>query len=395
VPGPKSSAHLRGEISKGVYLPNYNTNKITVLGALFFTIFFSFLVSLKAYSEDLGDFSGPSAVVFGDSIASGAATHSKMEFDGDVLWEILNGRRDVTAQKVDTPILTELELEPPTLVFPTQSEIMNHPFTTSSEVLMQSLGSLFLNTEEYSWAYQVSRKLGVSGKKVYFASSNGARSADFSVQVQRFLTRSKGSLPKYIFVMFTGNDLCSPYGQGVTSPDLFHANLESGLKMLSEASHHLEGTRVFLAGVLPITQLYQSSSILDKKVRAHGAEVSCRELRESSFVRPESNPPKHAIPAMFTQIFPPNPSLMCPNLFAPEKSMKDQISELATTAGLYRDQIEKLHSAFAGKSNTFKVEYLKDLQKLTLAGEDIAQDCFHLSVQGQSKVAAKVLETMK
>jgi len=333
-------------------------------------------------------------VVFGDSIASGAATHPVMEFDGDVLWEILNGQKDVSPRKTDLPFLADFELDTPQIVLPTSSEVMNHPLVASSEILMQSLGSLFLNTEEYSWAYQVAKKLGVPGKKIFFASTNGARSANFSVQVQRFLSLSGGKLPKFIFVMFTGNDLCSPYGDGVTSAELFHSNMEAGIKMLSDGIQHPEGTRLVLAGILPITQLYQSASIMDKKVKAHGKEVSCRELRETSFMRPESTPAKNLIPAKFSQVFPPNPSLMCPNLFAPEKLMKDQISEVATTASLYRDQLETMVKGFSSKTKGFTIDYIRDLSKLTLDASDIATDCFHLSILGHQKIASKVLATM-
>ncbi len=367
-------------------MPNYNTTVASILMYLFF--------SLEAKSAEIADVSGPSAVVFGDSIASGAATHPAMEFDGDVLWEILSGQKSVSPQKADVPFLGDLELDPPSVVLPTPSEVMNHPLIASSEILMQTIGSVFLNTEEYSWGYQVARKQGVPGKKIFFASSNGARSGNFSVQVQRFLSLSGGKLPKFVFVMLTGNDLCSPYGNGVTSPELFHSNIEAAIKLLGSAVPHPEGTRLILAGILPITQLYQSASILDKKVKAHGKEVSCRDLRESSFARPEGTAAKYLIPAQFSQVFPPNPSLMCPNLFAPEKLMKDQISEVATTASLYRDKLASIALASSGKTKGLSVEYVGELSKITLDAADIAQDCFHLSAVGHSKIASKVIESM-
>ena len=367
-------------------MPNYNTIRSLILCYLFF--------SFDAKSAEFADVSGPSAVVFGDSIASGAATHPALEFDGDVLWEILNGQKSVSPRKAPVTFLGEMELDAPSIVLPTSSEVMNHPLAASSEILMQTLGSVFLNTEEYSWGYQVARKHGVPGKKIFFASTNGARSGNFSSQVQRFLSLSGGKLPKLIFVMFTGNDLCSPYGDGVTSPELFHSNIEAAIKLLASGAPHSEGTRLVLAGMLPITQLYQSASILDKKVKAHGREVSCRDLRESSFARPEGTPAKYLIPAQFSQVFPPNPSLMCPNLFAPEKLMKDQISEVATTASLYRDQLESIASTYSGKTKGVSIEYIRELSKLTLDASDIAQDCFHLSAAGHSKIASKVIDIM-
>ncbi len=341
------------------------------------------------------DLSGASAVIFGDSVASGAATHPALEYNGDVLWDILSGKVDVSAKSSDIPHIGGLELERPHIVFLSESEIANHPFDSTTILLTQSLSSIFLNTEEYSWGYQLARKLGASGSKIYFASTNGAQSADFLKQVQRFLTVSGGQLPKYIFVMFTGNDLCSLYGTGMTSAEIYSSNIEAGLSLLTAMTPHPEGTNIVLAGILPVTQVYQSTSILDHKVKAYGNEVTCRELRETKFLRPESVQPKYAATAMFSQLFPPNPSLMCPSLFAVDKVMKDQISEVATTAGLYRDGLEKLAATYRKKSNGFSVRYLKSLSNMKLEGSDIAQDCFHLSIDGQSKVAERLFTELK
>jgi lysophospholipase L1-like esterase len=356
------------------------------------------LIAIALFYTRVGyavDLSGTSVVIFGDSVASGAASHPAIEYSGDVLWEVLNGEVDVTAKAGDVPFLNGLELERPRIIYLSESEIANHPLESTTTLLTQSISSIFLNTEEYSWGYQVGRKLGAPGSKIFFASTNGAQSADFLKQVQRFLTVSAGQLPKYIFVMFTGNDLCSIYGMGMTNADLYYSNIEAGLNLITEMPPHPEGTNIVLAGILPVTQVYQSQSILDHKVKAHGKEVTCRELRESKFLRPEGVQPKYAVTALFSQIFPPNPSLMCPSLFAEDKVMKSQISDVATTAGLYRDALDRLANAYRKKVSGFNVSYLKDLSSIKLEGKDIAQDCFHLSIEGQSKVAEKIFGAIK
>lgn len=366
-----------------------------VFQKFFCTILLPYQAILTANSAFGLDFTAPSAVIFGDSISVGAATHPILEFDGPLIWEALNGRVDVSPNPADVPWLGGQALEAPELTLPTKKEIIFSPFQASSDILSQALTAHFLNTEEYSWGYQVAKKLGISGSNIVVSGFGGARVKDFSTQVLRFLERSKGQLTQYVFVTFTGNDLCSTPTYQITEPEVFESYMARGLEMLKAAKPHPEGTTIVLTNILPLTQLALDQELLTKSVKAFGKSVTCRELRESSFLPPKDYTKQSTVGMLLPpQLFPPNPAFMCPNLFAPEKFMKENLAEIATTANLYRDSLSKLNSTFKNDGKNIRLVFVKETSAITLKPDDIAVDCFHLSAAGQRKIGEIALKNL-
>lgn len=362
----------------------YQGQTCLMVGILLF-----FMSTSRVFGIDL---QAPSAVIFGDSIAVGAATHPSLEFDGGVIWEALNGKVDVAAQSSHVPALSGLTLEKPLVTLPTRTEVIETPIETASNIISQSLMSLFLNTEEYSHGYQVAKRLGVSGSNIVVSAFGGARMRDFSIQVQRFLETTQGQLTKYVFITFTGNDLCSTPSFSITEPEDFEHQLVHGLERLKAAIPHPDGTVIVMTNMLPITKLAQDASILNKSVKAYGSMKTCRELRETGFLPPKEYVHQSAVAKVLPpQLFPPNPSFMCPNLFAPEKSMKENLTEIATTSGIYREVMERVSKTFQSDSKNIKLLFVKEAAAMDLKPEDIAVDCFHLSATGQSKLSDMIM----
>lgn len=283
--------------------------------------------------------------------------------------------------------------------------------------LLSSTSYRYFSTPQYSWSYQLGRRLNYSPEAILIGAEEGARVDRLWRQADR-LIRHQRYLPGEIFILFTGNDLCAPRFELTTRASEFASSLKQGLEYFQRnARPNPKGTRVSVVSFLNLSQLLTKESILNHRVKAHGEMATCRELRQRGFA-PRSEQDLSQLPPAglaLSHIFPPNPTRLCPTLFALEaplastrrgpgegqslrlderrKKTNEKISTISTRIRSYRDESQQVIKAMQAKTtanSALSWRYL-DLSFVDFEGEDMAADCFHLSPAGHSKITAAVL----
>lgn len=377
--------------------------------------------------------------ILGDSLSTGAATHSALAFDGDSLWDVFKHVVSVNEEK--TPEISAF-LGPVDLGKPGSLWYSEREFRGGMEWVFRHffkrLSNEYLNTGAYSWGYLAARKVGFSPENILIAGENGARMADLSRQIDRVLDATQKRLPEKIYILFSGNDLCATHIKLLTPPESYKKSLLDGLKYLfRNGEPAANGTEVIVVGFLGVTQLLVSEEILDKNILAFGQQMSCRQLRAKNYQSPILDPTKvrNEETVYFSHMMPPNPSGYCPTLFAlpmlargevglfsgtadtkPEQDQSTKKNEPWKLSGRTKARVDEMVSLLSGRvrqfrtasveavrealdwarndfpSKNIKISYLYDTEKLVFEADDIAQDCFHLSPKGHIKIAKKLIE---
>ncbi len=364
------------------------------------------------------DLDALSIAVLGASESLGAGAHPDLRFDPDFIWDVMRGEHVLKLE--GTPELDEFigkDREAPHVLWQGKRDFRGALDWVVTN-LIHAFSQIFLDTEEYSFGYILARKLGAKGKDIYLAAELGAKMSALRSQAERLLNYSGGQLPEKMFIFFTGNDLCAHSFDQITTSEDFGQSLRRGLEFLiRNGKPHPRGTSVYVVGFLSATQVLLEQSIKDKQVWAFGQQVSCQALKERGFsAQMPMLARKHPESIYFAHYLPPNPVQLCPTFFAlpqlarnemgffammDEKEAKKQLLQkeeemISTLSGRirnYRMQTEKvvgeiehlMQKVVSEKKMSFY--HLKSTQSLDITGDDMATDCFHLSVNGQLKVA--------
>ena len=366
---------------------------------------------------------GKGVAIIGDSFSTGAATSEHLRFDPDELWDILKGQKSLNPSEVPPQIkqyLGQVDLDPP-FYLKNSSREFSGAFDWMVSNIYRKFNQLFLNSEQYSWAYLLAKKLAYAGDDIYIAAENGARVASILRQADRILDHLQGHLPEEIFIFFTAYDLCAPNVNFMTTAHAYQNSLLKGLKYLVVNGTPPEaGVRVSIVSYMNMGHLLLNSSVLNKEVTAFAKTSTCRTLRQNHFMPDEQAKNVRNLESLyFSHALPPNPAKYCPTMFGVPPINEDTPSKLADldmSKPVYTDSIgrkknEEIQSALANhvrhyrhasknavehmqgwtqkhhprKKFTFQV--LDQTELIDFQGADIAQDCFHLSLDGQIKLS--------
>jgi lysophospholipase L1-like esterase len=369
------------------------------------------LVSLSPVQAE--DLSYPfDAVLLGDSISTGGGTHPALKFDTDNLWEVFNGRisaaPDIAHYSPENQALfSGGSLPAPRRLWPTMREFFGGPDWVYRH-LLATLSQKYLDTEEYSWGYLTAKQLGMNPARLAMAAEDGARMASMPRQIDRILQAGSGRLPANIFVFYTGNDLCGLDPSLMTTAADYAQHLERGLMYLARAhagSGDMSVLNVWVLSFMSMGQLLDSRDILDKKIFAFGRETTCAALRKAGY-RPETPGLATKVPPdawYFAMAMPPNPAAFCPTVFMPDRFAGHSVSTLANRIRDYREAEAKVVAAFhklseknpAGPHSRIRLRHLKATAGLQFSAEEVGEDCFHLSLRGQEKVAKAVADEIR
>lgn len=383
-----------------------------------------------------------SITILGDSISTGAGAHEQLSFDGDTLWDIFKGKLkiDIKPSPELRKYVKDGDFSPPKYLWFSTREYTGS-FEWVSNHLMRAFSATFLNSEEYSWGYLTGKALGAKSQNIVFAGENGARVSQINRQLDRVLDASSGVLSDKIFIVFSGMDLCSLSTSLITSEADYKERLLKGIKYLANNGKAASnGTEVVVLGFLGMTQLIVDESILNKKVKAFGQDMTCRQLRAQQF-QPEAplSSARHQETLLMNHIFPPNPARYCPTLFAlpllahtssgffsaPEENTSGQTEKKTSSVDKYQlspglqTKVDELLSMVASRIRQYRqaseaaireanlwrtsahpqknisFRYLDGLEKLQFEAADVTHDCFHISKKGHMKIADLVLQEIK
>lgn len=396
-------------------------------------LFFTLLVCIF-FSSSLANGrieSSQSIAIMGDSIATGGGIHPAIKFDFKIIWDILLGKTQVHSIEAFSDLLKEFAIDganpgKPNVLWPASREYKSG-LEWVAQNLLHSLANLYLNTEQLSFGYLLGRSLGAAPDDIYIAAYNGARMRDLSRQADRLITATEGKLPRNILVFFTGNDLCAQKISLMTSSADFGSHLEKGLRyLIKNGSPHPQGTNIYVMSYLGVVQLLLNPSILDKKLVAFGENTTCSALRDRGY-RPEDvqaaihDAPPESI--YLSNYLPPNPALLCPTIMAlpsfayneigpftgfgqknRQELIREQIksrvdtmiADLSTRVRSYQATSSQVVRNLQGLSVTgISLHFVGETSEIELTDNDIAADCFHLSVHGQIKIAKTLQNKLK
>ena len=353
---------------------------------------FLFLSSCLALSAANAQ-SGFVTAFLGDSIATGAVAHASLKLDDRALTEVFEGRVLVApdAATLEQRIArgyTFAGSDAPRRLAPSLREFAGPGSWAFHNALMQ-FSRRFLDMEEHAWSYLVGRELGSAASDVLIAAEDGARSLAGAAQARRVLEATQGALPRHVFALFTGNDLCgADLGQATAAAD-YGAGLTQTLRTL--ARHGVagsQGTDIWLVNPISVLQLVRSPAILAKQVSAHGSVTTCGAL----YGLPSSAMERLASAFPFV---PQTPTDYCPTLFRDARLNVTAQTVLANRIAEYRRQITNVVSSSPlAIPNGIRVHQIAATDEWLLGPDDIANDCFHLSYEGQMRLGQIILGSM-
>lgn len=330
--------------------------------------------------------------VVGDSISTGALSNDVTTLDPDVVWEILEGgKKDKGSDTRSNPTVLKYS-----------KRELSDPVSWIFKNFLASASSVYFNSEENSWASLVAENLGIKGSNVLVAAKNGAKAESSILQIERILSHTGSVAPDVLLLLYSGNDLCSQKHL-ITLPEQYIVSIENSLDyFFKNATPKVSNGLVVLPAPLNIVQFAKEKNILNKMVPAFGGQMSCGELRDRGYRPASGYKPKNPLSESLAGTFPPTPVMFCPSLFNKSISNSELLSYIGTTSKAYRIELQKLAdrmqaklkaNAYDGFQN-WKVVYSSGSDELIFSDEDVGNDCFHLSVKGQKRLADKVLKDL-
>jgi lysophospholipase L1-like esterase len=347
--------------------------------------------------------------IIGDSISTGGAVHPELYYSPVALWRVFQGQQKVPADTVLIPSREKYNLgnetvaTTPQVLWPSIREKVDGGSWLFAHIGI-AIARDFFNTEEFSFGYLVGRALGVEGSRISVAAENGARAEKGYIQADRLLRASGGELPEHVIISFTGNDLCARSFDEMTDAKIFEDDYFRALVYLAVNGKSSQ-SKIYVPAFLNAASLVYEESILNKKIKFYDEEVTCQEARKQMFTAKSYKTPddvaNNPLFAAFAKFLPPNPVLLCPTLFQPYAKEEQRTSTIANRIRSFREAQEKAVERAAAwlqknqPDRNLKFLFLPKAGQIAFTGDDVAGDCFHLSVNGQAKIADAILDDIK
>lgn len=358
--------------------------------------------------------------ILGDSISVGSLAHPTIQWDLPTLERnILSGPRvpflEAYAEDFrslvegpDGRVLTPKRLWESTNEFPPPV-----PWQKSFELGLKAnfIGGN-IDVEEYGWGFLLGRALEYPPSDILLAGESGNRSGDTKRQALRLLLATQNKIPDAVFVFFTGNDLCSLdlNDDPRRTEEDFAIRIFNGLAELVKAAGGENHGHIYVMSHLDIADLVDSEGILEKKVYAFGGERTCREFRGfNPKTQNASKLVKNEGVITLTRLLGwgdnlPSAKELCRSVFNSEKGSPDYGKHLpqlriqnralqdgaAQAVKMTRELVHQMD-----KDAFLTVTLLESPKTFVAAAEDLANDCFHLSLRGQEKLTRLVRNELR
>lgn len=380
-------------------------------------LLFTFVLALNSLVTH-----GGSIGFIGDSFALGTASHPDLKADIKQLAAVMSGDIPLNV-KEDSRLVSfgvKDNRELPQLLWPSIREF----YSSIEWVYAHLMGAFmykFLNTPQYAWSYLVGRKKQSDPKNIYIAADLNAGVEDIPRLIDRLL-QAKKEVPEQLFIFMTKTDVCSSSLELMTGSESFGDTLFKGFEYLvRNGKVSAEGTKVYVPYFLPLTQMITKESLLQRKIGVGTSSMSCQDFHKNGFqVKPTTEDlPLEAL--YLSALLPKNHAGTCPTLFGQDhlalsqvsffgsfdenkrqaevkKYKAELLSSLATRIRNFREQtslaVDRANKWAKEKFPEKKISFhiIKGTGDLEFEGTDLAEDCFHLSLDGQIKVANAVLK---
>lgn len=346
-------------------------------------------------------------LVLGDSLSTGAVTHPDFQLDYDdiVVRAIHGDRMQPNAAMVDGAPSTAVLAKPVRIGAP-----MKEVFSMGGDDKAAAALLKVIEWPELSWESQLGRREQRDVERIMIAARNGGRTADAKDEVDTWLKaeRENGktpTLPREIMVFFSGNDLCRAEDahDGPTPPEQYRAGLKAAVEaLLSGAQAPAEGTKLVFVSHLDILQLVRTPELFAaKRIKLTDTqgphELSCAEFMKAHQDDRSIFTSKGTESALLRYTY--HPMNNCHSVLAhahgldPAKA-KVKLEDLEADMRAYREQLAALVDELKADQRLgtagIEVKLVKATESLKVEPEDLANDCFHLSVAGQKKLSEAI-----
>lgn len=360
---------------------------------------------------------GPMAFL-GDSLTTGAVSHPAQGLGRYKLLDLLRGKQPMTIPEDFAQIQTGLGLQTldfdqhpyPRRMGPSLSSFSG-PLYWVYRNLSHAISHHYLDMEPLSWAYALARQWQVTGTDVIIAANDGARATDAFGQARLLAALPAAEFPRTVFMFFSGNDLCAASRDQYTAAEDYGQDLSRALKLIDRMAADKGVPKVLVVLLEPINvmQLVVNPSIQQKTVLVDERRYRCSEVQQPDFSGPrptkESAAAKEGVAApkelrdqdrmlLNFKLLPESPSRYCPGIFMTTEAGEANRAAAATLWSGYRAAIQKVAKTSWGLDH-LQILPLGAAAQLLLTGDDIAEDCFHLSYRGQQRLAAQVTTALR
>jgi hypothetical protein len=342
--------------------------------------------------------------IMGDSISTGGASHPSLAFDMDrlaVLFES-ESRPEPDQQTLDFLAAEGVVSPPNARRLDLSPREFSHPLIWIFNSFVTSVSSQYLDSLDNAWGTLLGRLRG--NDEIFVAARDGEKSLLARQQIDRILDGVKGEALDHLFIFYTGNDLCGAFPEAMTSPADYSDSIEEAVRyyiMNAKPKRRGSITHIWLVSPLNVSQLVTSQTIQSKRVLAFGKQRSCKELQADQFDKdlsgaPSTNEDNIGLRPILAQIFRGGPHALCPTLFAYHDSNSlEALQPVSDALSGYRRVLVPLAKRLNDINPLFRVQNLSSVAPIEFEAEDIANDCFHLSVKGQMKVAKTLRSEME
>lgn len=245
---------------------------------------------------------------------------------------------------------------------------------------------------ENTFGYVVGRGLGMNAQDIVFLGEDGARVSKISQQLARLQDVRSETLPPYVLVHLSGNDLCEP---GALTDEIparaaaFRAKLnEEWSKVLASAKAHRLSTEVIILDSPDVRDAFTNEQLLNQKVPFGiwgQSEVSCQQMRAGTM-------PTSLLAGTVATIL----QKVCPSIASTKPSDTARIERLQKVQDAYRQQWREVAAELNQKQKGIHFRFLSPSaeEKFVPQAGDMANDCFHPSVIGHARAAGSLLKAI-
>ncbi|MGE4133902.1 MAG: SGNH/GDSL hydrolase family protein [Bdellovibrionales bacterium] len=333
------------------------------------------------------DLSKPTLGVIGDSLAAGSIADLRLTAE---VWPLAGAAADFFLNGRWISQRTYGHRPPVTRIYDTPASVARDRARgiTEGHRAFENRGFRELDCEECAFGPQLAVAMGFPHENVFVAAKLKSRVDSLADQVDRIALPLKG-LPNLILVSFTGNDLCNKRNENISFEEKrqqIAASFYQGLQRFTEyvANSSVETsfsdaeTVVAVVGPPNVASLLRDPTVLNHQVPYstsfnpfHREMVTCREVRQAA--RPYLDKLNNSC----SYVLRTNPG---------DLHRVSHIDDLSRA--IYEGQQQATERAARELSRPgLRFVFLTTLADIKIRGQDLANDCFHPSKQGHTRMA--------
>ena len=247
----------------------------------------------------------------------------------------------------------------------------------------------YVDCEECSFAYHLAIEQRIPSHNIIVsAKGNDQKVRTLYGQIEK-VALPFGHLPEYVFISFTGNDICSMEMENTSQSKKYSQYYQDMVRQLQKAVQEIKpspkGTHVIVVAAADVTNLVVNKELLDKYVANSSIKsvfgggvnkkTTCRDIRLGK--------------AHLSEVI----HGMCRYILSASPFDKERIGHIGAlhqaVVSAQRDAVRKLQQ---NQPDGFNFYFIDDILDTEFQPEDISPDCFHPSVQGHKRIASELSE---